>query len=140
MSKPPNFKGYGSDESVVFDASSSSILTEQMLEDAVTSAAANFGSAQQFIFPASMMKQTMSAFYGSPWYPNPEYVGTPWADKVRLTKRERKIARLHKVLKDLGVLKKIDEPSFEEIKDKSVKRLKRAAWAQTGKRKVKSLL
>ena len=108
------------------------VLTVDMLEKAAQAAAANFGTPTQMYFPPNLLRplMSMSGWTTSTWSPNPQYAGTPWADRDRLTKREHAVAKLHTALKKLGALKGVDEQAFEEIKNKSVKRLKRAKWAQ----------
>lgn len=65
----------------------------------------------------------------SRWIPNPEFAGTPWEDTSRMTKREVAVAKLHTFLAKLDVLK-LDEVEFEKLRLKSIKRLRRAKWAQ----------
>jgi hypothetical protein len=119
--KPP-FQGYGSNESVVVDTAGG-VLTEDILEAAMNAALANFGKPDpnNFIFMGS---------FTTSYAPNPQYEGTPWRDKDRLTKREHAVAKLHTTLKKLGALRGVDEQAFEEIQKKSIKRLKQAKWAQ----------
>jgi hypothetical protein len=104
-------------------------LTLEMLEEAAEKALANFGRPDPVVFmPPS--------FFLPNWEQHPEYHGTPWAQKDRLTKREHAVAKLHTTLKKLGVLKKVSEEEFQDIRNKTVKRLKRAKWAQAQMRKT----
>ena len=61
---------------------------------------------------------------------NPEYRGTPWVSMARMTKREHAVAGLHTTLFKLGVFKKLSEDNMEEIKQITIKRLKKAKWAR----------
>lgn len=106
-----------------------SVLSVDALEKAAIQAAASFGTPTQMFLPQAAIRPFLKMM-GSTWLPNPQYAGTPWADRDRLTKREHAVAKLHTTLKKLGALKGVDEQAFEEIKNKSVKRLKRAKWAQ----------
>lgn len=103
-------------------------LTIKDVEEAAAKCAAAFGQSNHMIIPASAaMKFGWGIF-------NPEYSGTPWADMLRMSKRQRIIAGLHTSLKKLGVFKNISEEEFMDIRHKSIKRLKRAKWARYGKK------
>lgn len=73
----------------------------------------------------------------TPWHAHPEYAGTPWADKDRLSKREHAVAKIHTLLFKLGALKNISEEEFFDIHKLCIKRLKRAKWATQHPKKVK---
>lgn len=100
-----------------------------ILEAAAQSAANSFGRPNHIMMSPQNFGAFASAFgggHGVIWHP--EYTGTGWENKWRLTKRERKMAQLHVFLKKLRVLP--DETVNAEIKETAVKRLKRARWAR----------
>lgn len=109
-------------------------LSVDDLNKATAAAMANFGSPTQIFLPPQAFFM-MSALK---WQAHPEYDGTPWADKDRLTKREHAVAKLHIFLYKLKTLRNTDETAFQEIYKQSIKRLKRAKWAQYGQPKVES--
>ena len=100
------------------------VLTVEMIEEAAEKSLANFGR------PSNPIIFMPPGFFMPSWEQHPEYNGTPWATQDRLTKREHMVAKLHTTLKKLGVLKNISEEEFQEIRNKTVKRLKRAKWAR----------
>jgi len=108
------------------DIEDGSVL-QTLIEAAAQSAASNFGKPSHIM----MSPQNMGAFMGtfSNITFNPEFEGTGWDNKWRLTKRERKFAQVHVFLKKLRVLPN-DDAFNTEIKDLAVKRLKRARWAR----------
>lgn len=109
------------------------VLTEEDVEKAAAMAAQSFGQAGQVFIPAKLAFRPIIlngmavnwAFENSP-----EYSGTPWAKDYRFSKRERMVAQLHTTLHKLEILKGIDHESFDNIHALSVKRLRRAKWAQ----------
>ena len=109
------------------------VLTLKDIEDAAEAALKNFGKPDNIFFPPGLLKNIRGLSGSGSWYSpqHPEYTGTPWAHRDRLTKRERAVAKVHTFLKKLGALKHIKEEEFETIKDLSVRRLKRADWART---------
>lgn len=108
-----NGQGLKSDEGV---------LTLEMLEEAAQKMMNNFGKPTN---PIIFMPPV--GFAG--WEQHPQYHGTPWAMKDRLSKREHKLASLHVFLKKLNILKNMTDEEFEEVYKKSIKRLKRSKWA-----------
>jgi hypothetical protein len=48
----------------------------------------------------------------------------------RLSKHQHSVAKIHTILKKLGVLKNISEEEFQDIRNKTVKQLKLAKWAK----------
>lgn len=103
-------------------------LTQSILESAAKAAQANFGQANSIY----MAPHVMSALWPA-WEAHPEFSPTPWARKVPLTKRERKMATLQTFLDKLHVIR--GEEVHKEIYDTAVKRLKRAKWARYQKPK-----
>lgn len=106
-----------------------STLDIDTISKAIDASLANFGQ------PTNMLvnHQMLSGYFNisaPTWYPNPEYSGTPWAVRFRLTKRDHVVAKLHTTLHKLKVLRKLSEQDMEDIVLKSVKRLKRAKWAR----------
>lgn len=121
------FKGYGSDESVTIDAEDG-VLTEKVLEDALSRAVANSGLTQR---NPIIMSPQWAASMG--WHAHPQFAGTSWEDQYGMTKRERKFAQLHVFIFKLGVLP--PGQINNDIHDVAVKRLKRAKWARYQKPK-----
>lgn len=107
-------------------------LTEDDLEKAVQASLSNFGRA-----PTNPIIFMPPGFFtSSSFETHPEYSGTPWSTRDRLTKREHKVAAVHTLLKKLKVLKSLSDEDLIGIKDLAVKRLKRAKWAQNAGKKV----
>lgn len=105
-------------------------LDEQALEDLVKQSQAQFGLPTQ-IFASPSQYNSILTFFGTFGYESyPEYLPTPWARVIRLTKREKRVAALHTILAKLNVFKNLTEDNLDEIKDKSVRRLRRAKWAR----------
>lgn len=101
-------------------------ITEDDLEQMVAQAAASFGQANTLLMGHQQMIQMMNALNIHRYS---EFKGTPWSNKDRLTKREYKVAQIHTFLTKIKVLK-FNDDEWEEIRFKTVKRLKRAKWAQ----------
>jgi hypothetical protein len=106
-------------------------LSLDQLEKAAQVAMSNFGMPTQIMVPPKFFMMS-----GIVFEVNPEYRGTPWASTARMTKREHAVAGLHTTLKKLGVFKKLSEDNLEEIKNKSIRRLKRARWARYQQKKA----
>ncbi len=106
------------------------VLTEEMLEQAAQASLNNFGR------PSNPIIFMPPAFFSGGWETHPEYRGTPWSTRDRLSKREHKVAAVHTLLKKLKVLKNLSDEDLINIKDLAVKRLKRAKWAQYQQKKV----
>lgn len=106
------------------------MLTEDDLEKVVQASLNNFGR------PSNPLIFMPPAFFSGGWETHPEYRGTPWSTKDRLTKREHKVAAVHTLLKKLKVLKSLSDEDLVDIKNLTVKRLKRAKWAQNAGKKV----
>lgn len=105
-------------------------ITEQCLENLVAQAQASFGASNQILMAPSQYNRILKFFGASGYEAYPEFNPTPWARAIRLTKRERKVAGLHTVLAKLNVFKNLTEDNLDEIKDKSIRRLRRAKWAR----------
>ena len=102
-------------------------LSLEDLEDMVKKASGNFGMPSSLFMPQS----SLSSFFNINFDTHPQFAGTPWAfAKTRLSKRELVVAGLHTTLSKLGALKGIEDNEFVEIRNLSIKRLKRAKWAQ----------
>lgn len=101
------------------------VLTEECLENLVMQTQASFGAPNQIFMPPQFFM--MSGFI---FEVNPQYHGTPWATTTRMTKREHAVAGLHTTLFKLGLFKKLSEDNMEEIKQITIKRLKKAKWAR----------
>jgi hypothetical protein len=95
---------------------------QSTIEAAAQAATANFGQANH-IFMSPQMMTSMG------WHANPEFIGTSWANKDRLSTRERKFAQLHILRWKLRVLPNDDEFN-SDIQTVVIKRLKRAKWAR----------
>jgi hypothetical protein len=100
------------------------VLTVEMIEEAAEKALANFGR------PSNPIIFMPPGFFMPSWEQHPEYRGTPWAMADRLTKNQHTVAKVHTILKKLGVLKNISEEEFQDIRNKTVKQLKLAKWAK----------
>lgn len=100
-------------------------LSIDQIQKAAQAALSNFGTAPQFFMSPQFFMMS-----GTVFEMNPQYHGTPWASTSRMTKREHAVAGLHTTLFKLGVFKKLSEDNLEEIKAKTIKRLKRVKWAR----------
>ena len=105
-----------------------SVLIPQDIQNAIAKSMANFGASNPIIFSPQMMGMSMGTTFTMTLHP--EYLGTPWAEVSRMTKREHAVAKLHTFLSKLKVTKKFQDEDWEEVKNKSIKRLKRAKWAK----------
>lgn len=106
------------------------VLTEECLENLVMQTQASFGAPNQ-IFMAPQSMSALLNFFRVPGHEiYPEYLPTPWARVARLTKREKKVASLHTILAKLNVFRNLSEDNLDEIKNQSIRRLKRAKWAR----------
>lgn len=106
-------------------------FTQDMLEAAAQASVNNFRMLRNPIIFMPPQYFTSAMFEV-----NPQYSGTPWAIRDRLTKREHQVAAVHTFLKKLKVLKNLSDEDMYAIKKLSIKRLKRAKWAQYGGKKV----
>ncbi len=104
------------------------VLTIEDIEAAAQAALNNFGKNPIIFMPPQ--------FFSMPWESHPEYSGTPYSTMGKLTKREQKVAALTTFLKKLKVLKNVSDEELVDIKNTTVKRLKRAKWAQYNRKKV----
>lgn len=100
-------------------------ITLDELENAVMQAQASFGQANHIMMSTAQLNAFMSVFGGR----YSEFKHTPWEHADRLTKREYKVATLHAFLTKLKAFK-FTEEEFLEVRNKTVKRLKRANWAR----------
>ena len=106
-------------------------LTADMIEAASLKVLANFGAPTTFYWGGAGYRLIV----------NPQYETLPWAYVSRLSKREHAVAKLHTFLFKLDTIKNIDKDHMEEIKSKTIKRLKKARWARyQQKKKVQSSL
>lgn len=108
------------------------VLTPDILEAAIQASLNNFCKLP----PNPIIFMPLPAFFSSGWEVNPQYSGTPWSTRDRLSKREHKVAAVHTLLKKLKVLKSLSDEELIDIKDLAVKRLKRAKWARYNQKKV----
>lgn len=99
-------------------------LSQDMLEAAAAKASSGAGKSSVIYMGSPFIISNMG------WSQHPEYNGTPWAYRDRLTKREHAFAKLHTFLYKFKVLKNLSEDDHEQIKNISIKRLKRAKWAR----------
>lgn len=112
------------------DEVDSGALTLDMLEKAALAATKNFGKPQQLIFP---MGAGTTIFRGAllHWDIHPEFAGTGWAAKSRLSKRERAFAHLQVFLIKFGLQKHLQDDNLRKADfEYAEKRLKRAKWAK----------
>ena len=137
MGNGSGVKGDDADISDLFGVNIADPLSADDIEKAAATAIASFGSPTQIYLPQNMIKPFFM-MSGIKYSAHPQYEGTPWAERDRLTKREHAVAKLHVFLYKLKALRNTDEAAFEDIKNLTVKRLKRARWAQYTQKKVQS--
>ncbi len=119
------------------DQVDSGVLTLDMLEKAAQSAINNFGKPQQLIYPMGMGKTIFNSGLLH-WDIHPEFAGTGWAAKSRLSKRERAFAHLQVFLIKFGLQKHLQNEDERKVDCERVqKRLKRAKWAKYQQSKSK---
>ena len=101
-------------------------VTVSLIEALAQQMIGNYGQANQ-IFMSTASFQGLANRLGQ-WAMYPQYETLPWAYYSKLTKREKKVAELHKLLFKLKVT--TNEEDNKWTCEKACKRLKRAKWAR----------